>query len=139
MPPRPLSPATTDEPPSGQDLVDFSLVPLGGVAAVGSTFFAGEPDPATWVEPILTHASAFVPGVEDAPIRGHRVCARPQSVDGRPLIGPVPGVERLFVCAGHGAWGISTGPASARIVVDAILGPDGAIPGELDPARFGAP
>ncbi len=84
MPARPLSGETTDEPPPDQDLVDFSLVPLGGVGAVGSTFFARQPDPAAWVEPILTHATAFVPGVEDAPIRGHRVCARPQSIDGRP-------------------------------------------------------
>ena len=37
----------TELPPDGEaDLVDFSLVPLDGVAAVGSTFLAGEPDPA---------------------------------------------------------------------------------------------
>jgi D-amino-acid dehydrogenase len=122
-----------------EDLVDFSLVPLGGIAAVGSTFLAAQPDPATWVERILTRAAAFVPRVGDAPIRGHRACARPQSADGRPLIGPVPGRSGLFVCAGHGAWGISTGPASARLVVDEILGRSPQIPPELGAARFGAP
>ena len=124
---------------SGEDLADFSLVPLAGIAAVGSTFLAGEPDPAAWTEPILGRAATFVPGVADAPIRGTRACARPQSVDGRPLIGRVPGRRGLFICAGHGSWGISTGPASARLAVDLILGREPAIPGELDPARFGVP
>jgi glycine/D-amino acid oxidase-like deaminating enzyme len=122
-----------------EELLDFSLVPLEGVASVGSTFLGRAPDPAQWVEPILERAATFVPGLLDAPIRGTRSCARPQSRDGRPLIGPVPGRPGLFVCAGHGSWGISTGPASARLVVDAILGRDPAIPGALDPERFGAP
>jgi glycine/D-amino acid oxidase-like deaminating enzyme len=58
------------------------------------------------------------------------VCARPQSVDSRPFIGPVAGVKGLFVCAGHGPWGISTGPASAHMVVQAILN-GAAVPREL--------
>ncbi len=128
----------TELAPDGDaDLVDFSLVPLDGVAAVGSTFLAKEPDPATWVERILTRASVFVPAVADAPIRGRRACARPQSMDGRPLIGRVPVSAGLFICAGHGAWGISTGPASARLIADEILGRSPAIPAGLDPARFG--
>ena len=127
----------SDEP--DEDLVHFSLVPLPGVATVGSTFLAREPDPDAWVERILTRATAFVPGVADAPIRGSRACARPQSRDGRPLIGRVPGRRNLFICAGHGPWGISTGPASARLVVDEMLGRAPVIPADLDPARFGAP
>jgi D-amino-acid dehydrogenase len=119
------------------ELVDFSLVPGSGVDSVGSTFLVREPDPAAWVERILTRAATFVPAVADAPIRGTRSCARPQSTDGRPLVGRVPGVRGLFLCSGHGAWGISTGPASARLIVDEILGREPAIPAELDPARFG--
>jgi glycine/D-amino acid oxidase-like deaminating enzyme len=52
---------------------------------------------------------------------GRRVCARPQSLDGRPFIGAVGGTDGLFVCAGHGPWGISTGPASAAIAARAVL------------------
>lgn len=126
-----------DEP--DVDLVDFSLVPLVGVATIGSTFLAVEPDPEAWVERILTDATAFVPAVADAPIRGSRACARPQSRDGRPLIGRVPGRRGLFICAGHGPWGISTGPASARRIADQILGREPEIAAELDPGRFGAP
>ena len=62
---------------------------------------------------------------------GTRACPRPQSHDGRPVLGPVPGVEGLFVAAGHGPWGISAGPGSARLVADAMLGRDAAIPAEL--------
>jgi glycine/D-amino acid oxidase-like deaminating enzyme len=106
---------------------------------VGSTFLPDEPAPDAWIERILVRAMRFVPAIGDAPIRGVRCCARPQSQDGRPLVGAVPGVRGAFVCAGHGPWGISTGPGSARLVADLVLGRDPAIPGELDPARFGAP
>jgi len=115
---------------------EFSLMPLPGVSVVGSTFLADEPDPAAWMEPILQRAMRFVPAVESAPIRGAHACPRPLSRDGRPLIGAVPGRDGLFVCAGHGPWGISTGPASARMVVDLMLGRGPVIPGELDPGRF---
>ncbi len=128
------------EPAADGAGVEFSIVPTPGVAAaVGSTFLPVEPDPAAWIEAILVRASRFVPGVADAPIRGVRACARPQSVDARPLVGRVPGRRNLFVCAGHGPWGISTGPASARLVAELILGLQPDIPAELDPGRFGTP
>lgn len=128
-----------DEGVEGVEGVEFSLVPLPGASAVGSTFLAREPVPADWMERILVRAASFVPGVADAPIRGVRACARPQSSDARPLIGAVPSRRNLYVCAGHGPWGISTGPASARLVADLVLGHGPAIPAELDPARFGVP
>jgi glycine/D-amino acid oxidase-like deaminating enzyme len=121
------------------DAVEFSLVPRPEAVSVGSTFLAREPDPDAWIEPILLGATRFVPAMADAPIRGVRACARPQSVDGRPLIGRVPGRRNLYVCAGHGPWGISTGPASARLVADLILGREPAIAPELEPGRFGTP
>jgi len=121
------------------DAVEPSVVPTPGIASIGSTHLALEPNPAAWVEAILVRASSFLPAVADAPIRGVRACARPQSDDGRPLVGMVPGKRNLFVCAGHGAWGISTGPASARLVTDLVLGRRPDIPAELDPGRFGTP
>jgi D-hydroxyproline dehydrogenase subunit beta len=124
---------------AASDAVEFSLVPLPGASAVGSTFLPLEPDPTSWTEAILVHATRFVPALGDAPIRGARACARPQSDDGRPLIGAVPGRRNLYVCAGHGPWGISTGPASARLVADLVLGRPPMVAPELDPARFGPP
>ena len=104
------------EPPSL-----FSIASAGGISTLGSTFLAAEPDPAA-VEPLLLRrAAAFLPAVAEAEIVGRRMCARPQSVDGRPFIGAVEGVSGLFVCAGHGPWGISTGPASAALAARAVL------------------
>jgi glycine/D-amino acid oxidase-like deaminating enzyme len=135
----PAAPAAPAADEADEALEDFSLVPLGPSASVGSTFLAREPDPAAWIEPLLVRASRFVPAVAEAPIRGTRSCARPQSLDGRPLVGAVPGRRDLFVCAGHGSWGISTGPGSARLVTDLMLGGAAAIPAALDPGRFGGP
>ena len=75
-------------------------------------------------------------------MRRFAACARargrsPRTVD--PWSGPVPGFERLYVCAGHGPWGISTGPASARLVADLMLGRQPMIAAELSPDRFGVP
>jgi glycine/D-amino acid oxidase-like deaminating enzyme len=124
---------------------ETSFVSAGGVTAVGSTFLDAEPRPADWTEPILARAATFVPAVVDAPIRETRACARPLSADGRPLIGAVPWLDGLFVCAGHGPWGITTGPASARLVADLILGrlavaaTAAVIDQAFDPGRFGTP
>jgi glycine/D-amino acid oxidase-like deaminating enzyme len=115
---------------------ETSVITAAGVSAVGSTFLVEEPDPEAWTEPILRRATTFVPDLLDAPIRETRVCARPQSADGRALVGRVPGRDGLFVCAGHGPWGITTGPASARQVADLVLGRPVEIDPAFDPARF---
>jgi len=99
----------------------FSLASAAGVSTLGSTFLPAEPDPVPIAQLLVRRAIAFLPGVADAEVVGRRVCARPQSVDGRPFIGPVGAAEGLHVCAGHGPWGISTGPASAAIAARAIL------------------
>lgn len=117
----------------------FSLVTAGGVSVVGSTFLEHEPDPARWTEALLAGAARFVPAIADAPIRETRRCARPTSLDGRPLIGSLPGIDGLFVCAGHGPWGITTGPASARIVADLVMGREPVLQSALRADRFGSP
>jgi glycine/D-amino acid oxidase-like deaminating enzyme len=117
----------------------FSLVTADGVSSLGSTFLADEPDPVATVPSLVRRGSRFVPAIAEAPVGLSRVCARPLSRDGRPLIGRVPGVEGLWVAAGHGPWGISTGPASGRLIADLIDGRVAAPPAALDPARFGAP
>ena len=121
-------PVADDEPADG--LFTFSMVTADGVSTVGSTFLPSAPDPDELAPRLVAHGTRFVPALAGAAIVRARVCARPQSVDGRPFIGPVAGMERVYVTAGHGPWGISTGPASAAMVVDNIL--DGvAIPDEL--------
>jgi glycine/D-amino acid oxidase-like deaminating enzyme len=118
---------------------DFSLISAGGVSSLGSTFLPDEPDRDALVPRLVAHGSTFVPAVASAPLGPSRACARPLSFDGRPLIGRVPGFDDLWIAAGHGPWGISTGPASGRLAADLVLGRLNAPPPALDPARFGSP
>ncbi len=126
------------EPPVARGATgeSFSLVPAGAASSLGSTFLDAEPDPASLVPSILARGVGYVPGIASATIGPHRVCARPQSVDGRPLVGRVPGLDGLWVVAGHGPWGISTGPASGRLLADLLDGRVSGPPRALDPGRF---
>jgi len=117
----------------------FSIVTAGGASAVGSTFTPDEPDAAAIAPVLLERGARFVPALADAPIEHLRACARPRSVDGRPLLGPVPGLDGVHLITGHGPWGISLGPGSAQAVVKGVLGDGAAIAPELAAARFGAP
>ncbi len=69
------------------------------------------------------------------------VCAwsgfRPYCEDLRPVIGPVPGNERVFVAAGHFRKGVMLAPATGKILADLIVG--GSTETDislLSPARF---
>jgi sarcosine oxidase subunit beta len=117
--------------PSGLAGSLFSLIAVGGMATVGSTFLADQPDAEAVALALIQRGSAFVPALAAAPVISVQMCARPQSIDGRPFIGPVANAEGLFVCAGHGPWGISTGPGSAALVVELILGMPDRVPREL--------
>ena len=139
-----IEPAAGDRPagpaPSDDAAVDFSLVPADGSSALGSTFLPDEPDHVAWLAALRRVGQRYVPAVADAPLLGLRCCARPVSLDGRPLIGAAPWADGLWIAAGHGPWGISTGPGSARILARVILGDATvAVPPELDARRFGSP
>jgi glycine/D-amino acid oxidase-like deaminating enzyme len=99
----------------------FTVASAGGVSTLGSTFLPDEPDPEQVARLLIERGARYLPAIATAKVTEIRRCARPQSSDGRPFIGPVEGVRGLFVCAGHGPWGISTGPGSAALVVAAIL------------------
>ena len=110
----------------------FSLVSSEGRHGLGSSFTREQPDEVSTARALIERGKRFLPDI--GVVSATRACARPVSADGRPLIGQLG--ERLYVCAGHGPWGISIGPASARLVADLILGRDAAVPRELDAARF---
>jgi glycine/D-amino acid oxidase-like deaminating enzyme len=131
------------EPGSPADTADaahaFSLVTAEGTTSLGSTFLGVEPEPAAVVPALIARGAGFVAGIADAPLGPPRSCARPVSLDGRPLVGLVPGTEHLWIAAGHGPWGISTGPATGRLLADLIDGRLAAPPSALDPGRFEGP
>jgi glycine/D-amino acid oxidase-like deaminating enzyme len=123
--------AGSSEPPPSL----FSIASAHGISTLGSTFLPDEPDPGPVAQLLRERGARFLPVLAGAEVVGVRRCARPQSLDGRPFIGPFPGVSGLHVAAGHGPWGISTGPASAALAVAAML--DGApVPAELQAGRL---
>jgi glycine/D-amino acid oxidase-like deaminating enzyme len=130
-----LEQAGVDELTEGFPESLFSLVAADGGVSLGSTFLGSEPDPVTWAGALKRGGVPYVPALERAKVDGARACARPQSLDGRPLVGPVPGVDGLWVAAGHGPWGISTGPATGRLAADALLG-RAEVPEPLAASRF---
>ncbi|CQR49136.1 MULTISPECIES: NAD(P)/FAD-dependent oxidoreductase [Haloferax] len=73
------------------------------------------------------------PGLADASLRTARVGLRPLTPDGRPVLGPVPGVAGVSLCTGHGPTGLQLGPYSGKLVADAVR--DEAADPALD--RFG--
>lgn len=99
----------------------FSLASAAGVTTLGSTFLPAKPEPEPIARLLIRRGAAYLPALADAPVVEVRRCARPQSLDGRPFIGPLPWAEGLHVCAGHGPWGISTGPGSATLAVESIV------------------
>ena len=98
-----------------------------------------QPDAAAVAPLLLERGARYVPALAEAEIEAVRACARPLSADGRPLLGPVPGVDGLYLLTGHGPWGVSLGPGSARVVAEAVLGGPDRIPAELSAARVGPP
>ena len=119
--------------------VRFSLVTAGGASSLGSSFLEREPDVPALARAIVARGARFVPTVAAAPRVGVRACARPVSLDGRPLIGRIGWCDGLWIAAGHGPWGISTGPGSAALLVDLLEGRLSAPPAALDPGSVRVP
>jgi glycine/D-amino acid oxidase-like deaminating enzyme len=59
--------------------------------------------------------------LRDAEVLARTACYRPLTVDGVPLIGPVPGAPGVFLATGHASWGILNAPATGRMVSEMIL------------------
>jgi glycine/D-amino acid oxidase-like deaminating enzyme len=114
----------------------FSLITAEGTSSLGSTFLPRKPDAAALAPSLRERGTRFVPELGATPIVSVRACARPHAADGRPLLGRAPGIDDVFVAAGHGPWGISLGPASARLLADLVLGREAAPPAVFEPARF---
>jgi glycine/D-amino acid oxidase-like deaminating enzyme len=83
-------------------------------------------------------AAAHSSALADAAIVDRRACYRPVTVDGVPLIGPVPQAPGVFVATGHGPWGILNAPATGRMVAEMILdgGSHSVDARPFDPARL---
>lgn len=86
---------------------------------------------------VLHAGLRLAPGLAHAAIREWRVGLRPASVDGLPILGPVPGLSGCYLATGHGAGGLLLGPYSAHVLAGVICGaePRSALE-PFDVARF---
>jgi glycine oxidase len=73
-------------------------------------------------EALYRAAFALFPLLKRTPIEDHWSGLRPGSPSGIPFIAAYPGVDGLFINAGHFRNGLVTGPASARLATDLVLG-----------------
>lgn len=116
------------------------LIPRrGGVVLAGSTLeFVGFDKSTTaaardW---LVARATGMLPCLANAPVIAHWAGLRPGSAEGIPWIGPWPGIEGLFLNAGHYRNGLVLAPAAARMLVDLLLGksiavwPDACLPAQ---------
>ncbi len=88
------------------------------------------------VEAMRRLAAPYLTGVDWDACTDERVAPRPLTPDGKPLIGCVPGAERVVVATGHNMLGLSLGPATGTLVADLVeRGPAAAV-SAFDPMRF---
>ncbi len=85
----------------------------------------------------LLRAQRYAPGLAAAPIVRTWVGLRPFSIDKHPLIGPWPGLEGMWIAAGHEGLGISLAPITGLLLAQQIAGVKTAIDHRpYLPARF---
>lgn len=80
------------------------------------------------------HVAELVPLVGDLPVVRTWTGAMPFSLDGRPLVGPIPGHDGLFLAGGLASSGFGRGPMTGRLVAELAAGtPPSADVSALDP------
>lgn len=119
--------ADTERWPIVSGFRDHYLVPWpDGRVAAGATREEGSGySPritAAGVREVLAEALDVAPGLQAATLEEVRVGLRPVSEDGLPILGPVPGVEGVYLATGHGPTGLQLGPYSGKVVADLVLG-----------------
>ena len=102
------------------------LVPrLDGRVLIGSTEeragFVKTPT-AAGIKGLLDLGIRLVPALAGAPLEKSWAGLRPGSPDGLPFMGNVPGIENLYVAAGHFRAGIQLSPGTALLLRQQILG-----------------
>ena len=70
---------------------------------------------------VLDTALSIAPGLANAELLETRVGLRPLA-QGLPSLGPVPGIDGLWVGTGLGAAGLTIGPVFGRVLADLVLG-----------------
>ena len=116
------------------DSIAFNVQPRrSGQILIGSSrqYGADHPEVDSGIlASMLQRAHEYMPGLEQLSTVHARAGFRAATPDKLPLIGPWPGDESLFLATGHEGLGITTSLATARILVDQIVGAKPEIPVE---------
>ena len=115
------------------------LVPRAdGRVLVGSTLEEAGFDKSTTAdagEALLAFALETCPGLRQAAVERQWAGLRPGSPGNLPTVARHPGVENLYLNAGHFRYGLTMAPAAAELIAALILGDEPA----LDPAPYAWP
>lgn len=108
------------------------VVPRGdGLVLVGSTEEDAGFDARTTaavIADLLEFAASLALDLAGAAVERCWAGLRPGSPDGKPFLGAVPGVDNLFIAAGHFRAGIQLSPGTALVMKQLLLGEKPAIP-----------
>ncbi len=113
--------------------------PMGTtVRFAGTMEFSGENRVmrAARLDQMTTAAGHAFPGLGSARPVSEWCGLRPVSMDGLPIVGPIPGVDGLHVATGHGMLGLTLGPVTGAMVAGGLLGQGDARLAPLAPGRF---
>jgi glycine oxidase len=87
---------------------------------------------------LLNLAARLVPALADAHLERAWAGLRPGSPDGLPILGQIPGLDNLYIAAGHFRAGIQLSPGTALAIKEMLLGQAVTIPVEaFSLQRFG--
>lgn len=94
-----------------------------GLRAAGTVEIAGlqTPPDERRAQILVHHARRIFPSLQTGEPSwwlGHR----PSSPDSLPFVGPVPGHRGLYLCLGHGHFGMTGGPPSGRLLSHLVAG-----------------
>jgi glycine oxidase len=88
---------------------------------------------------LIQRALDVLPDLADADVVEQLAGSRPLSVDRKPIIGPVPGLDGVLLATGHSTKGIHLAPITARMIAAHVFGDEPAFtfdPETFAPARF---
>lgn len=94
-----------------------------GLRVAGTAEFAHIDAPPDYrrAKALLQHAQRFLPGLKGESVT-EWMGQRPMLPDSIPVLGHLPGYDRVLCAFGHGHYGITQGPTSGRIISDLVFG-----------------
>jgi len=121
--------------------VSFNIQPrVGGELVVGSSRQPGVESAdveQSVVEKMLRRAIEFMPDLESFRVSREWTGLRAATPDGLPVIGELPGRERVYVAGGHEGLGLTMAMGTAEMIADAVAGRKPQIdPAPYSPKRF---